>query len=129
MKAQLLNGLTLAYMGDAAYESVIRLHLIQSGLTKPNDLHHRATAYVSAKAQAAILDALLEDNRLTEEEKQLAKRGRNAKSHTKAKHADLATYQASTAFEALMGALYLNQEMDRFEDLCQQAIRYVENKN
>lgn len=128
MKAHLLNALTLAYMGDAAYETEIRQHLIGSGLTKPNDLHHQATAYVSAKAQADILEAWLDEGRLSPGELAIAKRGRNAKSHTIAKNTDPATYQTSTAFEAVLGALYLQDDRQRFDDLCQAAIHHVQKK-
>src|SRR5699024_2338654 len=68
-EAKLLNGLALAYMGDAVYEIAIRQYLLESGQTKPNQLHHQATRYVSAKAQAKIIRFLKEEKLLTEEEK------------------------------------------------------------
>ncbi len=80
-----LNGIALAYMGDAIYEVYIRRHLIQAGLTKPTKLHHKATMYVSAKAQAALIDLMLEQEKLSETEQDYFRRGRNAKSYTHAK--------------------------------------------
>lgn len=127
-KAALLNGLTLAYMGDAAYETEIRLHLIEKGLTKPNHLHREATSYVSAKAQASIIVGMLEASLLDDQEEAIYKRGRNAKSYSKAKNADLETYSKSTGFEALMGYLYLSSDSSRFDTLCQWSIEFIEEK-
>lgn len=122
----LLNGLALAYVGDAAYELVIRKHLLESGQTRPNELHRRATQFVSAKAQNRLITAMMEENVLTEEELAMFKRGRNAKSHTTAKNADVATYRASTGFETLMGYLYMQNHHDRFNELTQWCIKKVE---
>lgn len=127
-KPFLLNGLTLAYLGDAAYELQIRNYLIEAGLTKPNQLHYKATHYVSAKAQAKIAAGMLEAGLLNEEEETIFKRGRNAKSHTKAKYADHQTYSASTGFEAMIGYIYLSGNQERFDALCQWSIDYIEEK-
>ena len=83
-----LNGLALAYVGDAIYEIYVRDHLIDQGETKPNKLHRAATNYVSANAQAFLIQQMLEEHLLTEEEELYYRRGRNAKSHTSAKNAD-----------------------------------------
>ena len=72
-----LNALALAYVGDAIYETYIRDHLVRSGQTRPNKLHHLATHYVSAKAQAMLIQKMLEDGMLTEEEAGIYRRGRN----------------------------------------------------
>ncbi|MDO5457184.1 MAG: Mini-ribonuclease 3 [Atopococcus tabaci] len=125
-KPSLFNGLTLAYLGDAAYELQIRKHLIEKGMTKPNQLHHTATQYVSAKAQAGIAAGMHEAGLLSEEEETIFKRGRNAKSHTKAKYADHQTYSASTGFEAMIGYVYLSGNLKRFDALCQWAVDYIE---
>lgn len=125
----LLNGLALAYVGDAAYEVYIRDHLLQKGWTKPNDLHRRATRYVSAKAQAMLMHAMLEQpDFLTEAETDIYKRGRNAKSHTTAKNADVTTYRISTGFEALFGYLHLTKQVARFEELVGWCIQQVEGE-
>ena len=63
-----LNGLALAYVGDAIYEIYVRDHLIDQGETKPNKLHRAATNYVSANAQAFLIQQMLEEHLLTEEE-------------------------------------------------------------
>lgn len=73
-----LNGMTLAYMGDAVLETFVRHHLIHSGQVKPNKLHTLATKYVSAKAQASVVKRLLEEGFFDEEETAVIMRGRNA---------------------------------------------------
>lgn len=124
-----LNGLTLAYMGDAVYEKYIREHLLVSGKTKPNQLHKTATKYVSAKGQARVLSRLLEQGFLTEEEEAVYRRGRNAKSHSAPKNTDLATYNLSTAFEAVIGYLYLGEEESRLEEWLLLAVQMIEEEN
>ena len=94
-----LNGLALAYVGDAIYEIYIRDYLVSLGQTKPNVLHRMATHYVSAKPKQAM-QAMLAGEMLTEEEEVMYKRGRNAKSHTFAKNADVTTYRVATGFES-----------------------------
>lgn len=113
--ARQLNGLALAYMGDAVYEVYIRKFLLESGRVKPNDLHRASTKFVSAKAQAAQLHRLFEENFLTDEEKTVAKRGRNAKSGHIPKNTDVQTYNHSTAFEAVIGFLFLTGQLERME--------------
>ena len=123
-----LNSLALAYMGDAIFEVYVRRHLIQSGQVKPNHLHREGTRYVSAKAQCSILFKMLDHECLTKEEVAVVMRGRNAKSATVPKNTDVQTYHYSTAFEALMGYLYLIGNNDRLEELIEQAFSYVEEK-
>nr|WP_276552646.1 Mini-ribonuclease 3 [Streptococcus danieliae] len=122
----MINGIALAFDGDAIYSVYVRQYLILQGLTKPNRLHHVATHYVSAKAQAQLVQALLDQNLLTEEEVGIYKRGRNANSHTKAKNTDVVTYRMSTGFEALLGYLHLTGQIDRLEELIQWCIQTVE---
>ena len=124
---KLLNGLALAYMGDAVYEQAVREHLIHSGKTKPNRLHVSATSYVSAKAQAYLVERMTEQALLTEEEAGYYKRGRNAKSYSKAKNADSGTYSQSTGFEALIGFLYLTGQSERLSELINWSITEIEN--
>lgn len=107
--------LTLAYIGDAAYELIIRTYLVDQGNGRPVQLHKRASAMVKAAAQAAMAEALLPE--LTDEEKDVYRRGRNAKSGTMAKNATMADYRKATGFEALMGYLYLKGEQKRMIDL------------
>ena len=93
----LINGIALAFEGDAVYSLYIRRHLIFQGQTKPNQLHRLATCYVSAKAQASLIEKMLERELLTEKELDIYKRGRNAKSHTKAKNTDVITIKCQQA--------------------------------
>lgn len=123
---QQLNGVALAYMGDAAYEVFIRRHLIETGFTKPTKLHHKATMYVSAKAQAGLIALMEEDNFWTEEEAYYFKRGRNAKSYTHAKNTSVMTYRISTGFEAIFGYLTLSDQQDRLAEMAQWCIEQVE---
>ncbi|MGX7418882.1 Mini-ribonuclease 3 [Carnobacterium gallinarum] len=127
----LLNGLALAYIGDAIYEVYIRDYLLQTGKTRPNQLHKSATNYVSAKAQSFLMHKMLEeDGLLTEMEVTMYKRGRNSKSHTSAKNADITTYRVATGFESLMGYLHLTKQIERMEELinwCIQQIEEVQN--
>jgi len=123
-----LNSLALAYMGDAVFENYIRYHLIQSGTVRPNQLHREATKYVSAKAQAAVVHQFIDAGILSDEEMAVLKRGRNAKSGSVPKNTDVQTYRYSTAFEALLGYLYLANEIIRLEELIKKAITLVEEK-
>lgn len=111
----LLNPIVLAYIGDAVYEVYIRQYVISSGNHKPNHLHKASTGYVSAKAQAKMLEGLMP--MLTEEETDMVKRGRNAKSGTTAKNADVLEYRHSTAFECLIGYLYYKQSFARLKEI------------
>ena len=122
----LINGIALAFEGDAVYSMYIRRHLIFQGQTKPNQLHRVATKYVSAKAQANLISLMLEEGILTEKEEDIYKRGRNANSHTKAKNTDIVTYRMSTGFEAVMGYLHMTEAIERLEELIDWCIRKIE---
>ncbi|WLR50942.1 ribonuclease III domain-containing protein [Bacillus tianshenii] len=126
--AKQLNALALAYMGDAVYEQFIRYQLLQSGQVRPNQLHREATKFVSAKAQAAIIHRLLEDNQLSEEETAVVRRGRNAKSGTIPKNTDVQTYRYSTAFESLIGFHYLSEHEERLEELLRLAYEIAKER-
>lgn len=123
-----LNSLALAYMGDAVFEQVVREHLIRSGRVKPNILHKEGTKYVSAKAQATIVREMLNTQFLTEEEEAVLRRGRNAKSGTVPKNTDVQTYHYSTAFEAVIGSLYLSEQKERLQEVLQFAIQYIDEQ-
>ena len=107
--------LTLAYMGDAAYELVIRTMLVDRGNRQPSKLHRLSSGLVKAGTQAAMAEAIAP--LLTEEEMQVYRRGRNAKSATIAKNATVSDYRRATGFEGLMGYLYLRGEQRRMIDL------------
>ena len=104
--------LTLAYIGDAIVDVIVRSILGNKGNTAVNNLHKRASGVVKAQSQAAIVKAL-QDDFLTQEEIDIFKRGRNSKPHTKAKNASTGEYLIATGFEAVMGYLYLTGNMDR----------------
>lgn len=125
---QQLNGLALAYIGDAVYEVYIRDYLLAKGLTKPNQLHRQATKFVSAKAQCQLMQKLLEENWLSDEEEVIYKRGRNAHSHTSAKNADIMTYRIATGFEALVGILHLLKKQERLDELMAWCIKEISQK-
>jgi ribonuclease-3 family protein len=126
--ANQLNSLALAYMGDAVFETYVRRHLLSSGQVRPHHLHRAGTRYVSAKAQCQILFRMMDDALLNEEELAVVMRGRNAKSGTVPKNTDVQTYRYSTAFEALMGFLYLTDKKERLEELVRQSFLYVEEQ-
>lgn len=115
--------LTLAYIGDAVYELVIRTVVVERANRAANELHKRTVKYVQAGVQAAMMEAVLPE--LTEDEVAVYKRGRNAKSHTSAKNASIQDYRKATGFEALMGYLYLNNQMDRLLYLVQSGVEKV----
>lgn len=123
---KLINGIALAFEGDAVYSMYIRRHLIFQGQTKPNQLHRLATHYVSAKAQSMLITKMIEAQLLTEKEEDIYKRGRNANTNTKAKNTDLITYKMSTGFEAVMGYLHMTEQIDRLEELIAWCIKSVE---
>ncbi|WP_045516566.1 Mini-ribonuclease 3 [Neobacillus niacini] len=128
VNANQLNSLALAYVGDAVYEIYVRRHLLQSGKVKPNHLHREGTKYVSAKAQCKVLFRMMDESLLSEEELAVVMRGRNAKSGTVPKNTDVQTYHYSTAFEALMGFLYLTEAIKRLEELILMSFSIVEEK-
>ena len=120
-----VSPLVLAYLGDTVYESYIREYLITQNVNKKvNDLHKTAIKYVKAKAQATIIHEL--EEQLTEEEHRVYKRGRNQKSHTSAKNADIIDYKHATGFEALIGYLYLDKNYERLEYIISKGIKIVE---
>ena len=120
-----MSPLVLAYLGDTVYESYIREHLIRQNINrKVNNLHKLAIQYSKAKAQATIIHEL--EDELTEEEMKIFKRGRNQKSHTAPKNADIIDYKYATGFEALIGYLYLSEDKDRLEYIVKKGIEIIE---
>lgn len=122
-----MNALALAYMGDAVYEQAVREHLLRTGRVRPNVLHKEATRYVSAKAQAAILRRMIDEHFLTETEEAVARRGRNAKPGSVPRNTSVHVYKNSSAFEAVLGYLYLLEEMERAKIFIETAIHFVEH--
>ena len=120
-----MSPLVLAYLGDTVYESYIREHLIRQNINrKVNNLHKLEIQYSKAKAQATIIHEL--EDELTEEEMKIFKRGRNQKSHTAPKNADIIDYKYATGFEALIGYLYLSEDKERLEYIVKKGIEIIE---
>ena len=111
----LLSPLTWAYVGDSIYELLIRTYLVNKTKLKPHKLHIEAIKYVKAGAQADILKRL--EEHLTCEEKEIVRRGRNAENHHLPKNANVEEYMYSTAFEALIGYLYLCKKDERLKEI------------
>ena len=116
-----LSPLTWAYVGDAVYELYIRTHLINTTNLKPHELHIKSIKYVKAKAQAEALQKLEEI--FTDEEKDIIRRGRNTKINHTAKNATLQDYMYATAFEALIGYIYLTKQEQRLETIFNKIIK------
>ncbi|REK62803.1 MAG: ribonuclease III [Cohnella sp.] len=112
---EMLSPIVLAYAGDAVFELYIRQRLIAAFTRKPMDLHRAATRYVSAAAQAKLLRRW--QPLLTEEEADVVRRGRNAKSGQPPRNADPEDYRHATALECLVGYLYYKGLRDRLEQL------------
>ena len=110
-KINMMAPLTWAYIGDAVFELYIRTYLINKTNLKPHKLHVEAIKYVKAPAQAKALQKI--EEMLTDKEKEIVKRGRNAENHHIAKNATVQEYMYSTAFEALIGYLYLTKQEKR----------------
>lgn len=107
--------LALAYIGDAVFDQIIRSRIVLEGNVPNEKLHKRATKYVSAVSQAAIMDTIMDS--LTEEELSIYRRGKNSKPSSTAKNASLKDYLKATGFEAMIGYLYLNGQEDRIIEL------------
>ena len=105
----------LAYEGDAVYELMVRTYLLNEATCSVNTLHKRAAAFVSAAAQSSFMEFL--EPILTDQELEIYHRGRNAKSHSRPKNADMIAYRRATGFEALFGFLHLCGRTERLEEL------------
>ena len=117
-EVELMSPLTWAYIGDAVYELFIRNKLIDETNLKPHKLHIEAIKYVKAKSQAEKLSEIYE--MLTDEEKDIVRRGRNTQNHHLPKNANVQEYMYSTAFEALIGYLYLTKQNARLKEILNQ---------
>ena len=120
-EAKLLSPLVWAYVGDSVYELFVRTKLTNKSNAKPHKLHIESIKYVKAKAQADILKKI-QDN-LTDNEKDIVRRGRNTENHHVAKNANVADYSQSTGFEALIGYLYLTKQDERLEEILNMCIK------
>ena len=116
----LLSPLTWAYVGDCVYELYIRTNLVNKTNLKPHKLHIETIKYVKAKSQAKFLKEI--HDKLTEEEKDIVRRGRNAESHHLPKNANVQEYKYATAFEGLIGYLYLTKQFKRLKEILDLAV-------
>ena len=113
--------LTLAYLGDAVYELVVRTALVEKGNCPVNRLNKMASDLVKASAQSQMAARI--ESELTEEEAAVYRRGRNAHSPTMAKHASMGDYRRATGVEALVGYLYLKGDMERVLELMDKGLK------
>ena len=115
-----MSPLTWAYIGDNVYELFVRTHLINTTKLKPHELHVEAIKYVKAEAQAAILEKI--NDNLSDDEKEIVRRGRNSENHHVPKNVSVQTYMYATAFESLIGYLYLTKQDGRLYDILNMCI-------
>lgn len=121
-----LNPLIWAYIGDAVYELYIRENLIETTNLKPHKLHIEAVKKVKAGAQAEILQKI--EEKLNHEEKEIVRRTRNTKNHHLPKNSNIKEYMYSTAFEGLIGYLYLSGEQKRLKEILSYCVEKGDNK-
>lgn len=123
-----LNTTTLAYLGDAVFEVIVREKIVTE---KPGDAgraHHTAVRYVSAAGQARAAKTMVASGFLTEDEERIYKRARNHRSLSRPQNADPREYKIATGFEALLGYLYLADERERLREIAAEAVRIVDGK-
>jgi ribonuclease-3 family protein len=117
----MLSPLVWAYIGDSVYEMFIRTNLVNNSNAKPHKLHLESIKYVKAKAQANTLETIYDN--LNSKEREIVRRGRNAENHHVAKNSNVADYSKSTAFEALIGYLYLTFQDERLSEILEMCIK------
>lgn len=115
-----MSPLVWAYVGDAIYELYIRTYLVSTTKLNPHKLHIESIKYVKASAQANVLEQLMPE--LTEEESNIVRRARNTQNHHLPKNANVTEYMYSTAFEGLIGYLYLTEQKDRLNEILKKCI-------
>lgn len=114
-EVNLMPPLVWAYVGDCVYELYVRTKLVEETKLKPHALHIEAIKRVKAQAQAETLNKIYEE--LTDREKDIVRRGRNAENHHLPKNANVQDYMYATAFESLLGYLYLTKKNDRLKEI------------
>lgn len=100
----------LSFLGDAVFELLVREYAISNNIVKLNDLQKFTLDFVPARRQAFFLQSLIDNEVLSSDESDLVRRGRNIKTHKSPKNCDIVTYKYATAFEILIGFLYLNDK-------------------
>lgn len=112
-----MNSLALAYIGDAIYEVHIRKYLLDKGIVKVHELQKNAVNFVSAKNQSKFLKEMIDNNFFNEQEISVIMRARNNKGSSHPKNTDILTYKHATALEAVIGYLYLDNQLDRVDEI------------
>lgn len=125
-KPNLMPPLALAYIGDAVYEVAVRQYVLSKPNLRPHHMHLQSTKYVSAKAQAQVLVSIEQD--LVDDEKNIVRQGRNAKSGTIPKNANVSDYRYATALESLIGYLYFMGRHDRMRALIALGLERIDQK-
>lgn len=120
------SALGLAYIGDSVHTTYIRSRILSMGDKKVKELHKLCSGFVKASAQSRVILELMKE--LTEEEEAVYKRGRNAKSYTVPKNADVTDYRHATGFEALIGYLYVSKKGERLEYLLRRSYEIIKTE-
>ena len=123
MVIRMNNSLVLAYLGDAVYELYIRKYLIDNGINDVNKLQSESIKFVSATSQANFLKDIIDNNILSDEEVDIVIKARNHKCNHKPKNCNMITYKKATGFEALIGYLYINNNINRLEEIINYIIK------
>ena len=123
-----MNGASLAFIGDAVMALYVKEHLIVSGYTKSKDLQQHSEKFLSAKGQADFVMHLLEQDYFDNDEMEIFLRGRNHKSATIPKNADVITYRLATGLEAVWGYYHLNNQTLKLEQIWEQYKNYIGQK-
>lgn len=121
-----MSPLVLAFLGDAVFEIFARTRVLEEGKTV-NRLHRASAGLVKASTQAKLIQAL--EELLTEEEEAIFRRGRNTKSHTTAKNATIRDYRHSTGFEAVIGYLYISNQVERLKEVFEEIERILDHES
>ena len=122
-----MNTSTLAYLGDAVFEVIVREKIVSERPGDAGRAHHTAVRYVSAAGQAQAARAMIAEGFLTEEEEQIYKRARNHRAMSRPQNADPKEYKIATGFEALLGYLYLSDDRQRLREIAAEAVRLVDS--
>ena len=118
-----LSPLVWAYVGDCVYELYVRIYLVETTKLNPHKLHIEAIKYVKAGAQCNALERIMDI--LTDEEKDIVRRGRNVQNHHLPKNSNIQEYMYATAFEGLIGCLYLSKKFERVKYIIEKAIELM----
>ncbi|MBQ3885533.1 MAG: ribonuclease III [Ruminococcus sp.] len=114
-EANTYSPLSLAFLGDSVYDTLVREHLLKNGNVPVAKLHSEKIKLVCAEFQSKVYDLIMDS--LTEHEVAVLKRGRNATGNTVPKHAEAIEYRRATAIESLFGYLYITGQTDRIMEL------------